>query len=190
LIGSPTSTPFGVVATFTACKRTRYTVTVAVAVLQLGVGVARSHNWYVFVYVPGATLEATETAPVDVLSVIPVVHVPDTVMVEFDELAAAPFTVSLARTSAMAVEPVPETAVPLSFAGVIAPSSLVIVPVAEAVPIVPPILLVTLEMVAITVSLASSVVSEVGSASNVVVSAPAAIVNVLEAAVKALPGVV
>jgi hypothetical protein len=70
--------------------------------------------------VPGATLEATDTAPLVVLSVIPVVHVPDTAIVEFDELADAPFTVSLARTSAMAVEAVPETAVPLSFVGVIA----------------------------------------------------------------------
>jgi hypothetical protein len=70
--------------------------------------------------VPGATLEATETAPLVVSSVIPVVHVPDCVIVEFDEVAAAPLTVSFVRTLAMAVEVVPETAVPLSFAGVIA----------------------------------------------------------------------
>ena len=131
---------------------------------------------------PGATLEATETAPLVVSSVIPVVHVPDCVIVEFDEVAAAPLTVSFVRTLAMAVEVVPETAVPLSFAGVIAESSLVIVPVAaEGAPIEPPMLLLTPVTVAMTVSLSSSVASTVGSTSNVAVNAPAVMVNVFVA---------
>jgi hypothetical protein len=82
----------------------------------------------------------------------------------------------------MAVEAVPETAVPLSLAGVIAASSLVIVPVAaDGDPIDAPLLLETLVMVAVTVSLGSPAESLVGSTSNVAVVDPAVIVNVLVA---------
>lgn len=70
-------------------------------------------------YVPGSTDDVTFTAPVVVFSVMPAGHAPDVAMVEFAEVAAAPFTVSLVLTLAMAVDAVPETAVPDSVTGVI-----------------------------------------------------------------------
>lgn len=71
-------------------------------------------------YVPGSTEEATLIAPVVVFRVMPAGHAPDVAMVEFADVAAAPFTVSLVRTLAMGVDAVPETAVPLSVTGLIA----------------------------------------------------------------------
>ena len=56
---------------------------------------------------PGTTVAATLIAPVVVLSVIPLCQVPDVAMVEFAAVAVAPFTVSLLRTFAIAVDAAP-----------------------------------------------------------------------------------
>ena len=55
-----------------------------------------------------------------VFSVMPAGHAPDVAMVELADVAAAPLIVSFERTFAIAVEAVPDAAVPLSVTGLIA----------------------------------------------------------------------
>src|SRR5580658_486462 len=95
------------------------TVTVSVAVAQSGVGFL-SHSAYGMAYVPGGTAAVVVTAPVVVLRVIPVCHVPDCVTVALPpvpRVAAAPLTVPPAATLAIGVDGVPATAVPVCAAG-------------------------------------------------------------------------
>ena len=73
-------------------------------------------------YEPGATAAVIVTAPVVVLSAMPVGHVPLCATVAFPEVpnvAAAPVTVSFAATFAIGVDAAPATAVPVSATGLI-----------------------------------------------------------------------